>query len=74
MKMAADTSPKQRINQRRTDKLARPAPNKRRLNRGTIAAWDDKIAEQLSKLEAENARLQRRAARLILEIDTLRGK
>jgi hypothetical protein len=73
MKMAADTSPKQRINQRRTDKLAGPAP-KRRLNLGTIPASDDKIAEQLSKLEAENARLRRRAAQLMLEIDTLRGK
>ncbi len=43
-----------------------------KLNLRVVPYSDEKSAAQLSRLEAENAELRRRAAELALEIHTLR--
>jgi hypothetical protein len=71
--MTWDASSKQRLHRRRTAEVAELLYFKKKLNLRVVRASDDKSAEQLSRLEAENAELRRRAIELGLEIHALRG-
>lgn len=71
--MTWDARSKQRLHRQRTAEVAELLYYKRKLNLRVVSASDDKSAEQVSKLEVENAELRRRAIELALEIHVLRG-
>ena len=71
--MIWDSRLKQRLNGKRTIKVAEQR-NERRLKLRVMPPSHDKSADRLSKLEAENAELRRRAAELALEIHALRDR
>ena len=71
--MTRDASSKQRLRRQRTAEVAELLNYKKKLNLRVVPASDDKSAEQVSRLEAENAELRRRAIELALEIHALRG-
>jgi hypothetical protein len=71
--MTWDTNSKKRLLRRRTAEAAKPSYYAKKLNFRVVSDSDDKSAEQLAKLEAENAELRRRAVELALEVHALRG-
>jgi hypothetical protein len=71
--MSMEASLKPGRNCQQASKVAERVGNKSRPKLRVIMAAHDKSAEQLAKLEAENAKLRRRAAELAMEIRTLRG-
>lgn len=75
--MTGTSNSKKRPNRRRTAEVAKLLQLKNiveKLKLRVVPGSDGKSAVQLSKLEAENAELRRRAAELALEIHTLRDR
>ena len=71
--MTWDASSKQQLHRQRTAEVAELLYHKKKLNLRVVPASDDNSGEQVSRLEAENAELRRRAIELALEIHALRG-